>query len=131
MSRFVMRDEVEIAAFDWGSAGFRVAPPGTGCTTFVVMDVDLVPGGGHPFHKHPDQDELIIVKAGEVTQFLEGEARTLRVGDSVYIDRDVVHGSYNDGTELASLQVILAPPAGDGGYETVDVSAEDPWASLR
>lgn len=131
MSRFVMKDEVEIAEFDWGSAGFRVAPPSTGCDTFVVMDVDLAPGGGHPFHRHPDQDELIIVKSGEVTQFLEGESRILRVGDSVYIDKDVVHASYNDSDALASLQVILAPPAGDGGYETVDVSAEDPWASLR
>jgi quercetin dioxygenase-like cupin family protein len=131
MSRFVMKGEVEIADFDWGSAGFRVAPPSTGCTTFVVMDVDLAPGGGHPFHRHPDQDELIIVKSGAVTQFLEGESRTLGVGDSVYIDKDVVHASYNDGAELASLQVILAPPSGEGGYETVDVSGEEPWSSLR
>ena len=95
------------------------------------MDVDLAPGGGHPFHRHPDQDELIIVKSGAVTQFLEGESRTLHVGDSVYIDMDVVHASYNDGTELASLQVILAPPSGEGGYETIDVSGEEPWSTLR
>jgi len=126
-----MKTEVEIADFDWGSAGFRVAPPSTGCSTFVVMDVDLAPGGGHPFHKHPDQDELIIVKSGEVTQFLESESRTLHVGDSVYIDRNVVHASYNDSSQPASLQVILAPPVGDGGYETVDVSSEDPWSALR
>jgi hypothetical protein len=31
MSRFVMAGEVDTEAFDWGSAGMRCAPPGTGC----------------------------------------------------------------------------------------------------
>ena len=66
MSRFVMASDVETATFDWGSAGMRCATPGTGCTTFVVMDVTLTPGGAHAFHKHPDQDEMIIVKSGRV-----------------------------------------------------------------
>jgi hypothetical protein len=42
-----------------------------------------------------------------------------------------VHGSYNDGDEPADLQVVLAPAMGDGGYELVDVSGDEPWASLR
>ena len=131
MSKFVMKGDVEIADFDWGSAGMRVDPPGTGCSTFVVMDVRLGPGGSHAFHKHPEQDEIIIVKSGKVTQYLEGEARTLSVGDSVYIDKDVIHASYNDSDVDAELQVVLAPPVGEGGYETVDVSTDEPWASLR
>lgn len=131
MSRFVMQGDVDVAAFDWGSAGMRVSPPGTGCTSFVVMDVTLAPGGCHAFHKHPDQDEVIIVKSGRVTQYLEHESRELGPGDSVYIDRDVVHGSYNDADAPAELQVVLAPAAGDGGYELVDVAADEPWASLR
>ena len=131
MSKFVMQGEVEIVDYDWGSAGMRVAPPGTGCTTFVVLDVTLATGGSHAFHKHPDQDELIIVKSGAVTQYIESESQTLRSNDSVYIDKDVVHASYNDSDTDAELQVILAPPAGEGGYETVDVSGEAPWASLR
>lgn len=131
MSRFVKLGDVEVTEFDWGSAGMRAAPPNTGCETFVVMDVRLVPGAFHAFHKHPDQDEMIIVKAGRVVQYLEGEHELLGPGDSVYIDRDVVHGSYNDFDEVAELQVVLAPAAGDGGYEVVDVSAEEPWASLR
>ena len=42
-----------------------------------------------------------------------------------------MHGSFNEFEEAAELQVILAPPAGDGGYELVDVSGDEPWASLR
>ncbi len=131
MSRFVMQGDVAIADFDWGSAGMRADVPSTGCKTFVVMDVTLAPGKAHDFHKHPDQDEMIIVKAGRITQWLDDERQELGAGDSVYIDKDVVHGSFNEFGETAELQVILAPSMGEGGYELVDVSGDEPWAGLR
>jgi len=131
MSRFVMNSDVPVENFDWGSAGMRNAPPGTGCQSFVVMDVRLDPGYFHAFHKHPDQDEMITIVAGKVTQYLEGESAVLGPGDSVYIDKDVGHGSYNDFDEPAQLAVVLAPAIGDGGYVAVDVAAEEPWASAR
>jgi quercetin dioxygenase-like cupin family protein len=126
-----MGEDVPIETFEWGSAGMRCAPPGTGCRSFVVMDVRLDPGFYHAFHKHPDQDEMIVIKSGRIQQWLEGEAVELAPGDSIYIDKDVVHGSYNDFSEPAELQVVLAPAVGDGGYVAVDVSGEEPWASLR
>ena len=131
MSRFVKNEDVETTTFDWGGAGMRVDVPTTGCTTLVVMDVTLAPGKCHDFHKHPDQDEVIIIKAGRVVQWLEQQHEELGPGDSVYIDRDVVHGSFNEFDESAELQVILAPASGEGGYELVDVSGDEPWASLR
>jgi quercetin dioxygenase-like cupin family protein len=131
MSKFVMKQDVEVADFDWGAAGMRVDVPSTGCETFVVMDVTLTPGGAHDFHKHPDQDELIIVKSGRIVQWLEQDSRELGPGDSVYIDKDTVHGSFNDFDETAELQVILAPAMGEGGYELVDVASDEPWESLR
>ena len=130
-SKFIRHADVPVTEFDWGSAGMRASKDNTGCQTFVVMDVTLEPGFCHDFHKHPDQDEMIIVKKGSVTQYIEGESTTLNAGDSVYLDKDVVHGSFNDGTETAELQVVLAPAMGEGGYELVDVSGDEPWASLR
>jgi len=131
MSRFVLHGDVETTSYDWGDAGMRLSPPNSGCESIVVMDVTLVGGACHAFHKHPDQDEMIIVKAGRIVQWLGQESQELGPGDSVYIDKDVVHGSYNDFANTAELQVVLAPAAGPGGYELVDVSAEEPWASLR
>ena len=131
MSRFVMGSEVPTEDFDWGSAGMRCAPPGTGCQSFVVMDVRLDPGFFHAFHKHPDQDEMITVASGRVTQYLEEESKVLGPGDSIYIDRDVVHGSYNDFDEPALLNVVLAPAIDVGGYVAIDVTGDEPWASLR
>ncbi len=130
-SRFVLKDDVETTSFDWGSAGMRGAPTNTGCESYVVMDVELAPGFAHAFHKHPEQDEMIIVKEGRVVQWLDDEKAELGPGDSVHIDRDVVHGSYNDSDEPAYLQVVLALAQGEGGYTAVDVSGEEPWASKR
>ena len=97
----------------------------------VVMDVTLEPGEGHAFHRHDGQEEVIIVKQGSVTQFIEHDSTTLSAGDSVYLDAGVVHASYNDGDETAHLQVVIGPSLGEGGYGLVDVSGDEPWASVR
>jgi len=130
-SRFVMKDEVPTESFDWGTAGMRGAPTSTGCDTYIVMDVELAPGFAHAFHKHPDQEEMIIVKAGQIEHWIEQESHDLGAGDSVYIDAGVVHASFNTGSADAHLQVFLGPAMGDGGYELVDVSGEEPWSSRR
>ena len=131
MSRFVKKTDVEEEQFDWGVIGWRCVPD-TGAMQIVVMDVTLEPGEGHDFHRHPGQEEMIIVSRGTITQYLEREPATLGPGDSVYIDAGVVHASFNEGDETAHLQVIIAPSLGEGrGYGLVDVSGEEPWASVR
>ena len=131
MSRFVKKSDVEDEQFDWGVIGWRCVPA-TGAKQMVVMDVTLEPGEGHDFHRHPGQEEMIIVKRGQITQYLERESTALGPEDSVFIEADVVHASFNEGEETAHLQVIIAPSLGEGsGYGLVDVSSEQPWASVR
>ena len=130
-SRFVKQSDVAQEQFDWGAIGWRCVPA-TGAKQLVIMDVALAPGQGHDFHRHPGQEEVIIVKQGRITQYLERVSTTLGPGDSVFIEEDVVHASFNEGDELALLQVAIAPSLGEGsGYGLVDVSGEEPWASLR
>ena len=124
MSTFVKQAGMTVDTVDWGTIGWRTRPANTGCKTFVVMDVGLEPGFGHDFHKHPQQDELITVLAGRIEQWIGKEKAILEAGDSVYLDADVVHASFNVGSETAHLQVILAPAVGDEGYQLVDVSSE-------
>ena len=131
MSTFVKNANIEHEKFDWGDVGWRCSPA-TGARQIVVMDVTLEPGGGHDFHRHPGQEEMIIVRQGQITQYLERESTTLGVDDSVFIEADVVHASFNESDQPALLQVVIAPSLGSGtGYGLVDVSAEEPWASLR
>jgi quercetin dioxygenase-like cupin family protein len=103
----------------------------TGSAQLAVLDVTLDPGQGHDFHTHPDQEEMIVVTAGRIEQWIERESHLLGPGDSVYIDKGIVHTSSNTGSETAHLQVVLGPSVGEGGYELVDVSGDEPWASLR
>ena len=131
MSRFVLASDVQQDIFDWGHAAWRCIPSITGSKQLTVLDVTLGPGGGHAFHRHPDQEEMIIVKSGQIEQWIEREKHVLEPGDSVYIDKDVVHASFNTDSETAHLQVVLGPAVGDGGYELVDVAGEEPWSSLR
>ena len=131
MSRFVKREDVEQERFDWGTIGWRCRPANTGARRLVVMDVTLEPGEGHQFHRHDGQEEMIIVTQGSITQYLERDSSALHTGDSIYIDEGVVHASYNDGDETAHLQVVIGPAIGEDGYGLVDVSTDEPWASLR
>jgi quercetin dioxygenase-like cupin family protein len=131
VSTFVKQAGIVVDHLDWGDIGWRARPENTGSKTFVVMDVSLEPGFGHDFHLHPGQDEMIIVRAGRIEQWIADEHTVLEVGDSVYLDADVVHASFNAGDETAHLQVVLAPAVGAEGYQLVDVSSEEPWASLR
>jgi len=132
VSRFVRAGDVRHEVFDWGEIGWRCTPDSTGSTQLVVMDVAIEPGKGHDFHRHPEQDEVIVVRSGQIEQWLERDREVLGPGDSVYLDAGVVHASFNIGAEIAQLQVIIGPATGHGdGYDLEDVSTQEPWTSLR
>lgn len=128
---FVHGEDIEREQFDWGGLGWISRPSSTGAGRLTVIDVTLEPGRGHDFHKHPEQEEVIVVQAGEIEQWLEDERTTLAPGEAVFIGAGTVHASFNTGGETAHLTVALGPCVGDGGYALVDVSSEEPWSSLR
>ncbi|CAN5482105.1 hypothetical protein BH23ACT9_BH23ACT9_02520 [soil metagenome] len=131
MSTFTKLDDIRREQFDWGVIGWRLIPS-HGAKHLVVMDVELEPGGGHDFHRHPGQEEIIIVKQGEITQYVGEQSATLSAGDSVLIPEGEVHASFNDGEETSLLQVVLSPSlGGETGYGLEDVADQEPWASLR
>lgn len=129
--RFILSTEVEREQLDWGVMGWISHPSNTQAKLLTVMEVTLGPGGGHNFHKHPDQEEVISVVSGEIEQWLESEKTTLKPGDSIFIKPDIVHASFNVSDQPARLMVVLAPCVGETGYEVVDVSGEAPWNTLR
>ena len=114
MSQFITQGDIVRDQFDWGEAGWVSRPELTGSRGMCVMDVTLQPGAGHPFHRHPDQEEIIWVREGRIEQWLEDAKHELGPGEAVYIEKDVVHGSYTVGDEPAKLTVILTPTAGEG-----------------
>ncbi|MCP5521756.1 MAG: cupin domain-containing protein [Verrucomicrobiales bacterium] len=129
--KFVIGTEITRDRLEWGEMGWISRPADTQAGSICEIEVTLEPGFGHNFHKHPRQEEVIHVLAGEIEQWLETEKCTLKGGDSVFIPPDVVHASFNVGNVTAKLLVVLSPCVGDGGYELVDVSTEAPWNGLR
>ncbi len=128
---FKLSRETPPEVLDWGQLRWMSSPPATGAKDLTVIEVNITPGEGHNFHKHPDQEEVIYVIAGEVEQWLDQEKRILGPGDSVFIGADVVHASFNVGSSDARLLAILGPCVGDAGYELVDVADQSPWKTLR
>jgi quercetin dioxygenase-like cupin family protein len=129
--RFVRSGEVRRDRLEWGVLGWLSAPPDTGASQLTVLEVELKPGFGHNFHRHPDQEEVIYVVHGTVEQWLEQENRVLSPGDSVFIPANVVHASFNLAETPATLMAILGPCVSESGYESVEVGDQEPWSSLR
>jgi quercetin dioxygenase-like cupin family protein len=90
----------------------------------------LPAGEGHNFHTHPELEEIIYVLEGEVEQWVETEKRILRPGEVAHIPAGVVHASFNSSDADAVILAILSPAAASGPF-LVDVSAEEPWKSIR
>jgi quercetin dioxygenase-like cupin family protein len=74
---------------------------------------------------------VLYLLSGTLEQWLEGEKRILSPGDAVFVNRGVVHASFNVGGVDAKFLVVLSPSAGDGGYESEEVAHETPWNALR
>jgi quercetin dioxygenase-like cupin family protein len=129
--KFVIARETKPEVLDWGRLAWLSNPPNTGAKDLTVIDVTLLPGKGHDFHKHPDQEEVIYVVAGRVEQWVDREKRSLGPGDSAFIPAGVVHASFNTGDAEAKVVAILGPCVGSIGYELVDVAGEAPWKGLR
>jgi quercetin dioxygenase-like cupin family protein len=128
---FTIASETEPEILDWGRLRWLCNPPSTGAGALTVIDVTLLPGKGHNFHKHPDQEEVIVVISGQVEQWLDREKRRLGPGDSVFIPAGMVHASFNAGSGEAKLAAILGPCVGDIGYVSVEMGDEAPWNALR
>ena len=132
MSTFVKQSDVEQEQFDWGTIGWRCRPANTGAKQPRRHGRDARAGRGArvPPARRPGGDDHR--QAGKRSRSSSSRSRRRSApGDSVYIDAGVVHASYNDGDETAHLQVVIGPSLGEGGYGLVDVSGEEPWASLR
>jgi len=98
--------------------------------SLVFVRAKFTAGGSHPFHTHPEMDEIIYLLSGEMEQWVEREKRTLKPGDTAYIPRGVVHGCYNDSGADCEFLAILTPAKIAGPF-SVDHAHEEPWRSLR
>jgi quercetin dioxygenase-like cupin family protein len=129
LRRFVAATETEVEEFP-GQLNRWYFKDGLGdAENLALVRGCLAQGGGHPFHNHPEMDEIIYVLSGEMRQWLETESRILRAGDSLYIPRGVIHGCKNEQATPCEFLAILTPGKIVGPL-SIDYSTVEPWASL-
>jgi quercetin dioxygenase-like cupin family protein len=127
---FVTAADAIVEPSPWGPHEWLARPGLTPARNLQIVRVTMPPGKGHAFHRHPAMEEIIYVVAGRAEQWVGRESRVLGPGEIAHIPTGVVHGTYNAGSEPLVFLAILSPAIFDGPA-LVDVSSEEPWASLR
>jgi quercetin dioxygenase-like cupin family protein len=128
--RFVTAAEMGVEQLPWGQHEWLSRPGLTAAEELRLVRVRMPPGLGHAFHRHPAMEEIIYVISGLARQWVDKASRLLGPGETAHIPKDVVHATYNAGEETLVFLAILSP-AIFGGPALVDMSREEPWASLR
>ena len=96
----------------------------------LMVRANMEAGDSHPFHTHPTREEIIYILSGRAEQWIGKEHRILGPGEMVLIPKGEVHGTFNPFRERLVFLAILSPAnAPEPGI--VDVSIQEPWASIR
>ena len=128
--RFVLHSEAPVEMLPWGKHVWSCRPGLVATRQLLVGQVEMPPGTGHAFHRHPKREEVLWIIDGEAEQWVDTNSKLLTAGDSAFIPSDVVHGIYNDSSRLLRFLAVLSPAVTDGPM-LIDVHPEEPWRSLR
>lgn len=127
---FITRSELQVEPSQWGPHEWLSRPGLTAAEELLMVRVLMPPGRAHQFHRHPTMEEIIYVVSGSAEQWVGKEKRLLGPGDAAHIPMDVVHGTYNAGTDTLVFLAILSPALFEGPA-LIDVHLEEPWRSLK
>jgi quercetin dioxygenase-like cupin family protein len=128
--RFVTRGEEKIERLPWGRHDWLSRPDIVRARGLLLVRVHMPRGKAHGFHRQPAMEEIIYVLAGRAEVWVDREKKLLRSGEIAYIPRGTVHAIFNAGRGVLRFLSVFAP-ARARAPALVDVSAEEPWASLR
>ncbi len=128
--RFVTFAEAEIETLPNHTRHWYTKPGMVADTNFFFVRAHFPPGQAHKFHHHPNMEEIIYVLSGSGEQWVEREMKIVGPGDTIYIPAGTIHATYNTGDQTLEFLAILTPAKAQGP-DTIDVSEQEPWKSLR
>src|ERR1700712_5404819 len=85
------------------------------CGLFSLFENVAPSNSRTPIHFHSDDDETFFMLEGEMTVIVSGEERLLRVGDSVFLPRQIPHQLLNISADSARY-LLLCTPSGFEGF---------------
>jgi len=128
--RFVSFKEAEIETLPNHVRHWYSRPGMVKQTDILFVRAHFPAGQAHKFHIHPRMEEIIYILSGTAEEWVENEKRIVGPGDMIYIPAGAVHATYNTGEETLEFLAILTPASAEGP-DTIDVSEQEPWKSLR
>ena len=119
----------------WTNNEWLCRPDLVAADKLLLVRANMDPQHCHPFHYHPHREEIIYVLYGRAEQWVGHSHRILSAGEMAHIPPGVAHATYNPHAEPLVFLAILSPAKLPDDLAAVpdpqDVSAQEPWASLR
>ena len=119
----------------WTNNEWLCRPDIVDAEKLLLVRANMDPMACHPFHFHPHREEIIYVLYGRAEQWVGREHRMLRAGEMAHIPAGTIHATYNPHAEplvfLAMLSPAKLPDSLASTADPQDVSAQEPWASIR
>jgi quercetin dioxygenase-like cupin family protein len=132
---FIQLDDAARETNPWTNNEWLCRPDLVAAEKLLLVRANMAPMHCHPFHRHPHREEIIYVIYGRAEQWVDGEYRILKPGEMAHIPPGVVHATYNPYREPLVFLAILSPaklPDDEAAApDPEDVSAQEPWASIR
>ena len=133
--RFVQIADAIRETNPWTNNEWLCRPDTVAADKLLLVRANMAPEHCHPFHYHPHREEIIYVIYGRAEQWVGDEYRVLSAGEMAHISPGTIHATYNPHKEPLVFLAILSPAklpddiASDP--DPVDVSMQEPWASIR
>ena len=133
--RFVLTGEPVRETNPWTHNEWLCRPDLVPAEKLLMVRATMPPGHCHPFHFHPHREEIIHVLEGRAEQWVGDEYRILGPGEIAPLPAGVIHATFNPFEETLVFHAILSPALlpspQDRDEDPKDVSAEEPWKSIR
>ena len=106
-------------------------PASTDAKQLTVVEGSVAPGQGHGFHRHPDQEEVTTSSPERSSSGSTGKCGCSGPATRPSCRRERCMPSFHAGDGDSRLLAIFGPSVGDAGIETIEMSGEAPWSTLR
>lgn len=87
---------------------------------YAVMEFNIEPGGGSPFHIHHHEDEMLYIIAGTLTFYVADQVEDAAKGAFMRLPRGIVHAFRNRTNQPVQTLITVSPGGLDQYFLAVD-----------
>ena len=103
----------------------KVDPKANGSQHLIVGTEEIAPGASIPTHKHPHEDEIVLIHSGVARVWLGEQERDLHGGGLVFIPANTWIGLKNVSAEPLSVTFIFSAPGFEEFQRCISVPAAE------